>query len=121
MADQPQPLLPRAERCPGPECTDERQCWRCDYEESQHATAVAIATGYCPHCGSGDAGPTADMYEASQRRAVRIQTLLDEQRDRVRKLAGEWQRTGAQSGAVIAFDDAAAALTATLEPPKDPS
>lgn len=42
--------------------------------------------GYCPHCGRGDAGPTAEQYEASQRRAIRIQTILDDTRDRVRKL-----------------------------------
>lgn len=43
------------------------------------------AAGYCPHCGRGDAGPTADQYEQARRRAIRIQTLLDEQRDRARK------------------------------------
>lgn len=43
MTDQPAPLRPRAERCPEPECTDEQQCWRCDYEEAQHAAAVAAA------------------------------------------------------------------------------
>lgn len=77
------------------------------------------AAGYCPHCGRGDAGPTADDYEASQRRAIRIQTLLDDTRDRVRKLAAEWRQTGTQAGAVIAFDDAAEALTIALEPPKE--
>lgn len=36
-----EPLRPRAERCPELECTDEQQCWRCDYEESQHAARSA--------------------------------------------------------------------------------
>lgn len=43
------------------------------------------AAGYCPHCGRGDTGPTAEQYEASQRRAIRIQTILDDTRDRARK------------------------------------
>jgi len=47
---------------------------------------VTPATGYCPHCGRGDVAPTADEYEQARRRAVRIQTLLDEQRDRIRKI-----------------------------------
>ncbi|MCX4778138.1 hypothetical protein [Streptomyces sp. NBC_01264] len=83
--EQPEPLRPRAERCPESDCTDEQQCWRCDYEESQHASAT-FAAGYCPHCGRGDCAPTADEYVASQRRAVRIQQLLDDTRDRVRKI-----------------------------------
>jgi len=66
--------------------------------------------GYCPDCGRGDAGPTADEYEQQRRRAetaerrtIRIQTLLDEQRDRVRKLADQialdspWGRSTADS------------------------
>ena len=92
MTDRPAPLRPRAERCPETDCTDEQQCWRCDYEESQHATATAIAAGYCPHCGRGDCAPTADEYEASQRRAIRIQTLLDEHRDQARKNAADHDR-----------------------------
>ena len=42
--------------------------------------------GYCPHCGRGDCAPTPNDYEQAHRRAVRIQTLLDDTRDRVRKL-----------------------------------
>lgn len=59
--------------------------------------APAPAAGYCPHCGRGDAGPTADEYAASQRRAVRIQQILDDTRDRVRKIhqpARDWSWTG---------------------------
>ncbi|MEV6580223.1 hypothetical protein AB0M92_18895 [Streptomyces sp. NPDC051582] len=76
MNDQLEPLRPRAERCPEPECTDENQCWRCDYEESQHATATAIANGYCPDCGRGDAGPTADQYEQQRQRADAAEASL---------------------------------------------
>jgi hypothetical protein len=78
MTDQPPPLLPRAERCPEPECTDEKQCWRCDYEESQHATATAIAAGYCPHCGSGDAGPTPEAYEELRQRAEQAEARTND-------------------------------------------
>ncbi|MFD3336117.1 hypothetical protein ACFWV1_26240 [Streptomyces sp. NPDC058700] len=42
-----EPLRPRAERCPEPECTDEQQCWRCDYEESQHAARRPAAPPTC--------------------------------------------------------------------------
>ncbi|MGW9371151.1 hypothetical protein ACWGVR_14210 [Streptomyces xanthophaeus] len=76
--------------------------------------------GYCPHCGRGDAGPTADQYEqqrkqaeAHRRRAMHIQTLLDEQRDRLRKLADR-----------IALDSAwgrstADRIRAAIQPPKE--
>lgn len=40
-------LHPRAERCPEPDCTDEQQCWRCDYEESQEAAAAAVEELNC--------------------------------------------------------------------------
>lgn len=52
------------------------------------AVLAAVAdpdAGYCPYCGRGDCAPTADDYEQAQRRAIHIQTLLDEQRDRARK------------------------------------
>ncbi|MGW6557944.1 hypothetical protein [Streptomyces hydrogenans] len=39
--DDTEPLPPRAERCPEPECAEGRECWRCDYEESQHAARLA--------------------------------------------------------------------------------
>ncbi|MBT2477615.1 hypothetical protein [Streptomyces sp. ISL-94] len=46
------------------------------------------AAGYCPHCGRGDAGPTADEYdqqrqqtEAAKRSAIRLQTRIDAVRE----------------------------------------
>jgi hypothetical protein len=50
VTDQPEPLRPRAERCPDPNCTDEQQCWRCDAEESQHALIASMSR--CPECGT---------------------------------------------------------------------
>jgi hypothetical protein len=50
------------------------------------------AAGYCPHCGRGDAGPTAEDYEASQRRAVDFQIRIDAARDWARKNLGAEQQ-----------------------------
>lgn len=32
--------------------------------------------GYCPHCGRGDAGPTAEAYEELRQRAEQLEDLL---------------------------------------------
>lgn len=68
-------------RCPHCETTVPPTHWT-KHLQRHHPEADA---GYCPHCGRGDAGPTADEYEQARRNAVRIQTLLDETRDRARK------------------------------------
>ncbi|KOU17044.1 hypothetical protein [Streptomyces sp. WM6349] len=50
------------------------------------------AAGYCPHCGSGDAGPTPEAYETARQRAVLLQTRIDNARDWARRnLDGEQQ------------------------------
>lgn len=36
-------LLPRADRCPVVECAAGAECWRCDYEDSQHGPAGGLA------------------------------------------------------------------------------
>lgn len=78
---------------------------------------IEPAAGYCPHCGRGDVAPTADEYEEARRRAVRIQTLLDDTRHRIRAIANEliehgcpWDGNEPEAGRRI--------LTA-LEPPKE--
>ncbi|MZE53792.1 hypothetical protein GTY86_35690 [Streptomyces sp. SID5770] len=57
-----EPLRPRAERCPDPQCTDEKQCWRCDYEESQHAARHAPA----PVVGQPAATPDTDQAQPAR-------------------------------------------------------
>lgn len=52
------------------------------------------AAGYCPHCGRGDAGPTADQYEASRRRAVALVERLDAARDWARRNLTPEQQAG---------------------------
>ncbi|MCY0959949.1 hypothetical protein [Streptomyces sp. H27-H5] len=47
--------------------------------------AVDAATGYCPHCGRGDAGPTADEYETLRRRAIGHVEIIGDVRDWARK------------------------------------
>lgn len=56
-------------------------------EETREAVAGLSqpAAGYCPHCGRGDAGPTADEYEQVRRRAVALVERLDVVRDWARK------------------------------------
>ncbi len=47
-------------------------------------------TGYCPHCGRGDAGPTADAYEAMRQRAEKAEREFAKARlviDQVRGLS----------------------------------
>jgi hypothetical protein len=41
----------------------------------------AKAAGYCPHCGSGDAGPSPDEYEALRRRAIGHVEIIGDVRD----------------------------------------
>ncbi|MCY0928344.1 hypothetical protein OTB20_19505 [Streptomyces sp. H27-H1] len=88
----------------------------------------AEATGYCPHCGRGDAGPTADQYDASQRRTVRIQRLLDDTRDRSHKDAAAsreserqlQQQIDAQAKEIDRLRDELAALHEGEEEPAGP-
>jgi hypothetical protein len=50
------------------------------------------AAGYCPHCGSGDAGPTPEAYEEMRQRAEQAEADLAESRGqvgRVRKALAE--------------------------------
>lgn len=50
--------------------------------------------GYCPHCGRGDAGPTADQYEASQRRAARFADRISGARAWARRNLTDDQQAG---------------------------
>jgi hypothetical protein len=49
------------------------------------AALRAVATGYCPHCGRGDAAPTADQYLVQVHRADTAEAKLA----RVRGIADE--------------------------------
>ncbi|MER6488774.1 hypothetical protein ABT264_35160 [Streptomyces virginiae] len=52
------------------------------------------AAGYCPHCGSGDAGPTPEAYETARQRAVLLQTRIDNARDWARRNLTDQQHAG---------------------------
>ncbi|MCX5584249.1 hypothetical protein [Streptomyces erythrochromogenes] len=36
------------------------------------------AAGYCPHCGSGDAGPTPEAYEEMRQRAEKAEARTND-------------------------------------------
>lgn len=75
--------LPAFERAPVTECV-----LRPGHQGSHanHDGARWIETsaaGYCPHCGRGDAGPTADQYEQQRQRAEKAEAALARIRDAV--------------------------------------
>lgn len=41
-------------------------------------TGQTPAVGYCPHCGSGDAGPTPEAYEAIRQRAEKAEARTND-------------------------------------------
>jgi hypothetical protein len=49
----------------------------------------AVARGYCPHCGRGDAAPTVDDWQRERRRADEAEVALA----RVQALAERWRYT----------------------------
>jgi hypothetical protein len=55
---------------------------------------VKTDAGYCPHCGRGDAGPTADEYEQARRRAVALVERADSARDWARRNLDTDQQAG---------------------------
>lgn len=72
------------------------------------AAVADPAAGYCPHCGRGDAGPTADEYEQARQRARQDAAAS---RESERQLQ---QQIDAQAKEIDRLRDALAAL----EPPK---
>jgi hypothetical protein len=75
----------------------------------------AVARGYCPECGRGDAGPTAEDWEQQRQRADRAEAALA----RVRALA-EFTRNHVAPGrddmSLAQHELACAILTALAEP-----
>lgn len=66
------------------------------YDElcDQLAALQAVARGYCPDCGRGDAGPTAEDWEQQRKRADRAEAALA----LVRSLVDECEARGVSSG-----------------------
>lgn len=62
------------------ECRTCRDQWPCDtaviVTAETHASQDQAPAGYCPHCGRGDAGPTADQYEQQRKRADTAESKL---------------------------------------------
>lgn len=90
--------------------------------------------GYCPHCGRGDAGPTADEYEQQRQRAeraeaeaTRLSTILRLLPTSAASLRGQiveaictWaDHTSADPDAAADAVIAVMARHAALEPPKE--
>lgn len=60
---------------------NEAGCWLPLSARKAVADAVLDAVtdpdaGYCPHCGRGDAGPSADEYEELQQRVERFRAFI---------------------------------------------
>ena len=49
---------------------------RCDRYVAELAALREVARGYCPHCGRGDASPTAQQWEEQKQRADQVEELL---------------------------------------------
>jgi hypothetical protein len=45
------------------------------------AALRAVARGYCPHCGRGDAAPTVEDWEQQKQRADHAEAALEQVRD----------------------------------------
>lgn len=76
----------------------------------------AVARGYCPHCGRGDAAPTVDDWQRERQRADQTEAALD----RVRALADRWVKAGPPPlGTSIArwWDKRLAELNTALDQP----
>lgn len=83
----------------------------------QLAALRAVARGYCPACGRGDAAPTVADWEQQKRRAERAEAALN----RVRVLA-EFTRdhvAAARDDMSLAQHELACAVLATLAEPKE--
>lgn len=74
------------------------------------AALRAVARGYCPHCGRGDATPPVEAYEEQRARAQRAEDTVA----RVRALHGSWLRMTLEPGQVRRLLDD---LTHTLDQP----
>ncbi|MFJ3923046.1 hypothetical protein [Streptomyces sp. NPDC090022] len=72
-------------------------------------------SGYCPHCGRGDAGPTADDYEQLRQRAERAEAEATAwaESDSADAAAGSYAHRAEQAEAALA------ALHEGEEPPPD--
>lgn len=67
---------------------NEAGCWlpfsaRRTVADAVLAAIADPAAGYCPHCGRGDTGPTADQYEQQRKRAEKVEAALARIRDAV--------------------------------------
>lgn len=51
--------------------------WIVEGEESRSAEPAPAASGWCPHCGRGDCGPTGEQYAQAKREAAELQRRLD--------------------------------------------
>jgi hypothetical protein len=72
-----------------------------------HTRREAITdAGYCPHCGRGDAGPTAEAYEELRQRAERAEATIA----RVRAELDRWMLNTLEPQTRRALSDALAAL-----------
>jgi len=62
-------------------------CDEADRMALELAALRAVARGYCPHCGRGDAAPTVDDWEQQRKRADQAETQVEQHRH-LRAVAG---------------------------------
>lgn len=70
-------------RCPHCATTVPPTHWTKHLQRHHPEVDAFAAAGYCPHCGRGDAGPTADQYEQQRQRAEKAEAALARIRDAV--------------------------------------
>lgn len=85
----------------------------CDHGPDRHdadgscQSCNCPAVGYCPHCGSGDAGPTPEAYERQRRlaedRADHIRRVAEDQTKLRKRLAEQEDETMRQHERAVRF------------------
>ena len=86
-------------------CSDERHAAKVADLERQLAALREVARGYCPHCGRGDASPTAHHWEEQKQRADQAEELLSIAHDTSNKSEAERVRAAAVIARVRATCD----------------
>jgi hypothetical protein len=79
--------------------------------------AEAPAAGYCPHCGRGDAGPTADTRAALD--LIRASIELRDAKAADEHEAGRHRSSNEHNAIAAGLRIAEAHILAALEPPKE--
>lgn len=77
--------------CPGRTVAEELAAW-----QVREDAVADIARGYCPHCGRGDAAPTAEQWLEQKQRAERAEHARDAAEEAERRMLEQRQEMAAE-------------------------